>query len=74
MEFLRALVRFRPLAARHCSCFALAAGVESLPRSEKAAPCMLLHISLVVLFFVVICYVAYRFWRMDKEGRDDDVE
>jgi hypothetical protein len=35
---------------------------------------MLLHTSLVVLYFVVICYVAYRFWRMDRDHRDDDME
>lgn len=68
------LVRFWSNFLRHFACFANAACGEILPRIVNAATCMLLHTLLVVLYFAVICYVAYRFWRMDRDHRDDDLE
>ena len=33
---------------------------------------MFLHTTLVVLFLIVLCYVGYLFWKLDKRERDDE--
>ena len=33
---------------------------------------MLFHTTLVVLYLIVLCYVGYLFWKLDKRERDDD--
>ena len=40
----------------------------------RRPPSMLLNISLVVLYFLILGFAAYRFWCMDRRDRDDEME
>ena len=33
---------------------------------------MLFHSTLVVLYLIVLCYVGYHFWKLDKRERDEE--
>jgi|GEM_PF-2906128 len=35
---------------------------------------MVLNISLVVIYFIILGYAAYRFWCMDRRDRDEEGE
>ncbi len=47
---------------------------SSLPRTCLRSLPMLLNIILVVLYFIILGYAAYRFWCLDKEDREEDMD